>query len=128
MQKIDKTVAGETLYIAAFTVALSIIEEVVFAVLGYWDVYVLFGNLLGGAVAVLNFFLMGLTVQSASKKEGDSISSTVRVSQMLRMLLLIAAAVVGCTVSVFNAAAVLISLFFPRIGVAFRPLFLKNSI
>ena len=128
MQKPNKPVINETIYIAAVTVALSIITEAVFAALGHWYTAVLFGNLLGGGTAVINFFLMGITVQAASKKEGDGVAATVRISQLLRLLLLTAAAIIGCTVGVFNAAAVLISLFFPRIGVAFRPLFLKNSI
>ena len=61
--KIDKAVKRETAYIAVLVVLLSIIMELVFFFIGKWNFSVLWGNMLGGGVAVLNFFLMALTVQ-----------------------------------------------------------------
>ena len=69
MKKVDETVRKETGYIAACTVILSMLTQAVFLVLGRWDISVLLGNLFCGGVAVLNFFLLGLTVQSAMQKE-----------------------------------------------------------
>ena len=67
--KIDKTVRRETLFVAVYTVILSALMEAVFLLIGKWDYTVLLGNLLGAGGAVLNFFLMGLTVQSAVMKD-----------------------------------------------------------
>ena len=61
--KIQEATKRETLHIAAGTLAFSAVMNGVFALLGRWDLTVLWGTLLGGGFAVLNFFLLGLTVQ-----------------------------------------------------------------
>ena len=66
---VDKTVRRETLFVAAWVGIFSLFMQAVFLVIGRWDYTVLLGNLLGAAAAVGNFFLMGLTVQSAVQKE-----------------------------------------------------------
>ena len=65
MKKIDSAVLRETRYIALFVLALSVIMQAVFLLIGRWDKTVLFGNLFIGFAVVLNFFLMGLFVQKA---------------------------------------------------------------
>ena len=69
MKKIDPTVLKETKYIALWVLIFSALMQAVFLVLRAWDYTVLLGNLLGGGVAVLNFLLMGITVQNALQKE-----------------------------------------------------------
>ena len=59
---------AETGYIAVWVVIFSTLMQAVFLIARGWNVTVLFGNLLGAAAAVLNFFLMGLTVQSATAR------------------------------------------------------------
>ena len=122
MSRIDAVVKRETKYIALFVLLFSVVMEAVFLIIGKWDIYVLFGNLLGGSVAVLNFFLMGLTVQKAVKQEEKDARSSVKASQGLRMFLLIVTAGVGYYVPFFNIIAVLVPLFFPRIAIALKPL------
>ena len=75
----------------------------------------------GGGVAVLNFFLMGLTVQKALNKDEKEAAAMMKFSQTYRLLLIAAAAGVGALVPVFNVFAVIIPLFFPRIAIAIRP-------
>ena len=118
---IDSTVKRESLYIASAVVIFSMLMEAVFLVTGYWDLTVLWGNLLGGGVAVLNFFLMGLTVQKALNKDEKEAAAMMKFSQTYRLLLIAAAAGVGALVPVFNVFAVIIPLFFPRIAIALRP-------
>lgn len=118
---IDSTVKRESLYIASAVVILSMLMEAVFLVTGYWDLTVLWGNLLGGGVAVLNFFLMGLTVQKALNKDEKEAAAMMKFSQTYRLLLIAAAAGVGALVPVFNVIAVIVPLFFPRIAIALRP-------
>ena len=122
IKKIDPTVLRETLYVTIWTVALSIPMEAVFILIGKWDYTVLAGNLLGGAAAVLNFFLMGVTVQNAVTMEEKDAANTMRLSQMLRMLMIIVLAALCALLPVFNIFAFVIPLLFPRIGIAFRPL------
>lgn len=123
MKKLDPTVKRETLYILALTVAMSLVMQGVFAIFGAWNLSVLWGNLLGGAAAVINFLLMGITVQNVMGYEEKRLRNAVRLSQMLRMLLLIAVAALGVALPCFSTVAALVPLFFPRVAVALRPLF-----
>lgn len=127
MKKVDKTVLKETKYIAAFVLIFSVLMEAIFLIIGRWDYKVLLGNLLSGAAAVGNFFLMGLTVQVAVKKEEKNAKNMMKLSQSGRMLLLFAAAAIGVLAPCFNTWTSIIPLFFPRIAIAFRPLFLKRE-
>ena len=127
MKKIDPTVARETWYIFASTLILSVFMQAVFLVIGKWDLTVLFGNILGASAAVGNFLLLGLTVQSAVLKEEKEARNLIKLSQTLRFFLLIAVAIVGYLVPIFNPIAVIIPLLFPRVAIAFRPFLMKNK-
>lgn len=125
--KVDRTVKRETIYIGAFVLILSALLEAVFLIIGRWDYKVLCGNLLGGGIATLNFFLLGITVQKALTREADKASDLMKFSKRLRMLLLFAVAIIGVILPVFNTIAVLLPLFFPRIAIMFRPFFGKDE-
>ena len=125
--KIDSTVKRETRYIALMAIALSLLMELVFIVIGQWSYKVLLGNILGAGVAVLNFFLMGLTVQNAVLLEEKEARDKMKLSMTLRSFLLMLTAVLGVVVQVFNAPATIIPLFFVRIAVALRPVFIKDK-
>lgn len=127
MAKVDKVVLKETKYIALWVIIFSLIMEAVFLIINKWDYTVLLGNLLSGAVGVLNFFLMGLGVQKAVMQEEKEAKQTMKVSNLMRTFLLFIAVVIGVTVSVFNNWAVIIPLFFPRIAILLRPLFDKRK-
>lgn len=121
---VDPTVRRETVYIAAWTVGLSVLMQLVFLCIGHWDLTVLFGNLLSAVLAIGNFFLMGLAVQKAVTQEEKQAAATVRMSQVLRMVLLFAVAAIGILLpACFSPWTVLIPLFFPRIALAFRAFF-----
>lgn len=124
MKKIDPTVRRETVYITVWVIIFSAVMEAVFLIGGWWNITVLFGNLLGGFCAVLNFFLMGLTVQNALSKEEKEAKDIVKLSQSLRMFMQLAFVAVGFLIpSVFNVIAVLIPLLFPRVAIMLRPFF-----
>lgn len=127
MAKIDKTVKKETAYIAAFVLIFSMLLESVFLIIQKWDYTVLLGNLLGDVAAVLNFLLMGITVQKAVLLDEDAAKTKVKLSQMLRMLMLVAFAVVACVFDCFNIITFVVPLLFPRFAIAFRPYFDKKN-
>ncbi len=127
MKQIDAAVIKETKYIALWVCILSALMQAVFLVIGKWDVTVLFGNLLSGAAAILNFFLMGLTVQKALQKEEKEAKSFIKVSQLYRFLFLVVVVVVGVVAPCFNSWSAVIPVFFPRIAIAIRPLFDKKQ-
>jgi len=126
MKKVDKTVLNETKYIALWVFLFSILMQAVFLVIGKWDYAVLFGNLLSATFAVINFFLMGITVQNAVVKEEKDAKTTMKVSQMYRTLMILVVTVIGVALPCFNTVAVIVPVFFPRIAIAMRPLFDKK--
>ena len=83
MNKIDPTIKRETAYIAAVTVGLSVLMQTVFFLMNKWTLSVLFGNLLGIAAAVGNFFLMGLTVQRALSEDKKKATRRIRTHRIL---------------------------------------------
>ena len=128
MKKIDKAILQETLYVSAWTLVLSLVMQAVFLLLRAWDYTVLLGNLLGALASVLNFFLLGLTVQKATRSGDVKYAKTVmKLSQAGRMIFLLVIGVLGATLFCFNIWATLISLFFPRISLLFRSLFLTKE-
>ena len=152
MKKIDSVVLRETGYIALWVLIFSVLMEAVFLVTGYFDYTVPLGNLLGAAATVLNFFLMGLTVQKAVERDrqaGNADASSdmsdtdgeeerpaslhkdavqvMKLSQTLRMLMMLAFAAVGALVPCFNLIAVVIPYIFPRIAIMLRPIFLRGA-
>lgn len=127
MEKIDPTVKKETIYIAVFELIFSMLMQAVFLIIGKWNYTVLLGNLLGAFAAVLNFFLMGLGVQKSVNLEQKEASDRIKLSQRLRLLMLVVFAAVGVCLKCFSSVAAIIPLLFPRISIALRPLFNKNK-
>lgn len=127
MKKLDKTIVKEGCYIALGVLVLSIIMEAVFVIIKRWDYTVLLGNLLGGSIAVLNFFLMGITVQNAIGKTEKEIRDRVRFSHIMRMLLISIGLIIGIALPCFNSIAAILPYLFPRIAISLHPLFFKGE-
>ena len=123
MKRIDETVIKETKYIAVWVFLFSVLMQAVFLIIGKWNYTVLLGNLLSAAAVVLNFFLLGITVQNAMNKEEKEIKTAMKVSQLYRFLFLVIIVILGVTLPCFHIWAVMIPMFFPRIAIAFRPFF-----
>ena len=70
---------------------------------------------------------MGITVQSAVNKEDKEARSTMKMSQTLRTFMLFAAAALGVLLPCFHTVTSLIPLFFPRVAIALKPLFLGKE-
>ena len=122
MVKANPTVLKETAYIATWTGILSLAMQAVFLLTGNWNVSVLLGNLWGAAIMILNFFFMGLSVQKAVEVEEAEAKSIMKTSQTLRTFFIFVTVVIGVVVPWLSTLAVIISLFFPRIAIALRPL------
>ena len=126
MKKIDAVVLAETKYIGTWVLILSALMQAVFLVIGKWHYSVLLGNLLSALFGILNFLLMGMTVQKAVGKEEKEARSMVKVSQIYRNFMILVVTAVGVLVPCFNAVAVIVPLFFPRLAIAVRPFFGKK--
>lgn len=110
--------------IAAGTVVLSALVQIVWAVFFKYDLSVFLGGLWGGTFAVVNFVLMGLTVQKMAR-ESDQMAAKRRMqaSYQMRMILIILATVLAIIVPGVSWVMAVISLFFPRLTILVMPLF-----
>ena len=131
MKRIDPIILKETGFIALVSLILSVFMQSVFLIVDYWVPWVysvILGNLVGYIAAVGNFLLMALTVQKAVGQEPKDASNRMRLSPMLKMLLLFVNALVAylidTKVGCFNIIALVIPFFFPRIAVIVRQLVL----
>ena len=123
MGRINKTILRETKYIAGAVIILSIFMQLIFIGLEKWDITVLLGNLLSGIISILNFLLMGLTIQKVVSSKDGNTRNVIRLSESLRTLMLLLTMIFGVAFPCFNTVTALVPLFFPRIAIIFRPLF-----
>ena len=90
----------------------------VFALLGGYDSSVLLGGLIGGVVAVANFFFMALSVNiAANKAEEENVKggqATVRSSYFLRMIVMLAVLFAFAKSGLCNVIALVAPLVFVR--------------
>ena len=129
MKQIDPAVRKETQYVSLFVLILSALMESVFLMLRRWSLSVLFGNLLGASVAILNFFLMGLTVQKAVGKDPKEARDAVKASQRYRLLLQLIPIVLSLALSAFfHPVCAILPLFFPRVAFALFPLVRRKDL
>ena len=132
---VQDAVKKETSFIAAGTGIACIVMIVVFFILhqvvtsyapnGYapFDYTVFLGAVGGFAIAVGNFFWMGLTVQKItgmSEEETDRARSTMAVSLRYRTMLQLVWVVVAILVPIINLASGIIPLFVPSVLIKIR--------
>lgn len=131
MKNVGDAVKKETLYVASWVVVFSAVMQGVFLILNFfkiasWDYTAILGNLLGGVFSVLYFFLMALTIQKAVEKDPEKVSTGVRISQMLRNLMVGVVILVGVFVPFFNVWTVALPFLFPKIALMIRSSVLKK--
>ena len=125
MQKLSPAIKKETVRVAAMTAIGVVCMIIVFAILHQFlpekvpfDYRVILGGLAGGFVAVLNFFLMGLTVQKvASTEDEDLARSRMKASYSRRMMLQMGWVIVAIVVPIFQPVAGILPLLFPSTGI-----------
>lgn len=122
------TVVRATKYIAVWVIVLSVLMQATFIFFDEWDYTVVFGNTLSSGAVILNFYLMGITVQRALSKSENDAKTAMHLSQLYRFLLLLTVIVIGVTTPIFHTWSVILPLLFPRIAIAFHPLFDKGKL
>ncbi|MCI5529194.1 MAG: ATP synthase subunit I [Blautia sp.] len=120
---IQPAVRKETRHVAIGTGICVVLMWVVFAILHAvtpeqipFDYTVILGGLGGGIIAVLNFFLMGLTVQKVVSLEDEGQArNKMKASYSQRMLLQLLWGIAAIAAPCFQFAAGLLPLLFPNI-------------
>ena len=128
MRKPDSTVLKQTARVALGVAALVALMLAVYAVIGRLSAAVAFGVLYSGALGVLNFFIMGLMVQSvtermAEKQRSDKeieeltlqMQNRMKLSYNMRMIALFGLLVLGIAAFHFDALATILPSVFPSI-------------
>ncbi len=123
--KLAPAIRRETRRVALYVVIGVIVMFVVFAILHGkfperipFDLTVILGGICGGAVAVLNFFLMGVTVQKVTDLENEADArNMMKASYSRRMMMQGVWVVLAILLPCFQFAAGLIPLLFPGIGI-----------
>lgn len=124
-ENVQPAVKKETKRVAVSTLIGVIVMWIVFAVLHMTmpdkvplDYTVFLGGICGGLIAVLNFFLMGLTVQKvAASTDEDAARSRMKASYSQRMMLQMLWVIVAIVAPCFHFAAGIVPLLFPGMGI-----------
>ena len=148
--KVQQTIKTETIKIAAGSFVLTALMVTVFAIAGKIDATVFGGAIIGWFAAVLDFFLLGLTVQKAARIQAEHpikvqpenesgsddetenkqfsdpetaarIKRTIRLSYYGRRLMLLAVAATGLT-KYISLLAVIVPMLFPKLVIQLKNL------
>jgi len=125
--KLDPTVKKETLYILLGETIMTILLLAVYLILDRLTVHVLLGALAGGILAVLNFFVMGLTIQKALSMPDEDHAKLMRASQSLRLMLIALTVILCLAVAKLDVIATLAPLLFPRIVIFVRGIMMAKD-
>ncbi len=130
---VQPAVKKETKNVAVSTGIGVVLMWILFAVLHVafpekvpFDYTVIIGGIGGGIIAVLNFFLMGLTVQKVAATEDDADAKMkMKASYSRRMLMQVLWIIIAITAPCFWFVAGILPLLFPGMGIKIRGIFLK---
>ena len=128
MRKPDKTVLQQTARVAMGVAALVALMLIVYAIIGRLTWNVAAGGVYAGVLGVLNFFIMGMMVQSITERMAEKerteqeiadmslqMQNRMKASYNLRMIGLFALLVLGIAVFKFDALATILPSIFPSI-------------
>lgn len=125
LENVQPAVRKETKKVAVSTLIGVVVMWIAFAVLHMTmpekvplDYTVFLGGICGGIIAVLNFFLMGLTVQKvAASTDEDAARSRMKASYSQRMMLQMLWVIVAIVAPCFQFVAGIVPLLFPGMGI-----------
>ena len=135
LDNVQPAVKKETKRIIKITIVGLILMWILFAVLHFampdkvpLDYTVFLGGIGGGAVAVLNFFLMGLAVQkAASASDEGTARMKLKASYSQRFLMQILWVILAIVVPCFHFVAGIVPLLFPGTGIKIAGIFHTNK-
>ena len=126
--KPDSAVRRETARVAAGVFALVAVMLAVYAVIGKFSVPALLGGVYTGLLTVVNFFVMGMTVQGITNRAAEKarteqeiaeltleMKNRMKLSYNLRMIARFALMVAGIAVFKFDPIATILPILFPSL-------------
>ena len=105
--------------VSKINILLTVIENIGFAVFGYWDHTVLLGSLLGLLITTVFFYSICVSVPKALQY-GDAglAQKSIKASRSLRTIVMAVGLIIAIKVPLFNMYAAMIPLLFTRISIA----------
>ena len=119
-QKPQETVLRETKRIAVGVFSMLAIMLIVYAAMGCFSLAVVLGGLIGALYAVLNFLLLGMTVQKVAdmREENEELARMqMKSSYNMRMVIMILLIVVAFALPFVDGLACMIPMLFPRLTI-----------
>lgn len=126
--KPDNAVRRETARVAVGVLGMVAVMLLVYAIIGKFSAKVALGGIYTGLLTVLNFFVMGLTVQGVTNRAAEKerteqeladlaieMKNRMKVSYNLRMIALFVLLVLGIAVFKFDPLATILPVIFPTI-------------
>lgn len=126
MKNLDPVVKKETLHILYGTAVIGAAVQAVYLLLGQWGLPVLLGGLLGAGWAVLNFLLMGMTVQKCVGLEAAVANSRWKSSYSLRTTVTVGVVALAILAPCFHWVPAVAAIFSPRVTIAVMSLFRRE--
>ena len=135
LENVQPAVKKETKRVVMITGAGLILMWILFAILHFtmpdkvpFDYTVILGGIGGGAIAVLNFFLMGLAVQkAASATDEGTARMKLKASYSHRFMMMILWVIAAIVAPCFQFVAGIAPLLFPGTGLKFVGIFHKAN-
>ena len=118
--KPQETVLRETRRIAVGVFSMLAIMLIVYAAMGRFSLAVVLGGLIGALYAVLNFLLLGMTVQKVAdmREENEELARMqMKSSYNMRMVIMILLIVVAFALPFVDGLACMIPMLFPRLTI-----------
>ncbi len=115
--KLQPAVKKETFHITCGVCGLGAVMLLVFVLLGRFHLPVFSGFLVGGTISIINFLLLGITVQKAAQSTSAKGAYLIRLSYSIRILLLGVYIFIAMRATWLNSVTAVVSLFFPRITI-----------
>ena len=114
----DTSVKKQLMTVCALNAALTAVENVVFLVIGKWDMTVLAGSAWGWLVTSVYFLMICISIPSAILQGDPEIAKRkVQASYYLRMAVIAAGIIRAIKAPFMNYVAALIPLLFTRISI-----------
>ena len=105
--------------VSKINILLTVIENIGFAVFGYWDYTVLLGSLLGLLITTVFFYSICVSVPKALQYgDADLAQKSIKASRSVRTIVMAVGLFIAIKVPLFNMYAAMIPLLFTRISIA----------
>ena len=105
--------------VSKINILLTVIENIGFAVFGYWDYTVLLGSLLGLLITTVFFYSICVSVPKALQYgDADLAQKSIKASRSLRTIVMAVGVIIAIKLPWFDMYAAMIPLLFTRISIA----------